>query len=124
MTSFHQRLYLKGDKTMANQENGVINPNEGGAAGTPQTKDKAGFKGLIDKAHRAYDSFRYSKAGKWVMRGLTVLTVGGTAKFAYDKGIEKGKASVVPTVVTIEKIPETDEAPAEAPAEESAVEEA
>lgn len=103
--------------------NGIINQNNGDNAGQQPPKEKTGFKGLLDKAHRAYDAIRYSKAGKWAARGLTLLTIGGTAKYAYDKGVVKGKASVVPTVVTIEKIPEA-EAPAETPAEESAVEEA
>lgn len=104
--------------------NGIINQNNGGDAVQQPPKEKAGFKGLLDKVHRTYDAIRYSKAGKWAARGLTLLTIGGTAKYAYDKGVVKGKASVVPTVVTIEKIPEA-EAPAETPAEdESAVEEA
>ena len=91
-------------------------------AGQPGKPEKKGLKTFIDGLHRKYDAVRYSKAGKWVMRGLTVLTIGGTAKVAYDKGIAKGKASVAPTVVTIEKLPET-ETPAETPAEEeSAVE--
>ena len=91
-------------------------------AGQPETPEKKGLKGFLDGLHKKYDAVRYSKAGKWVMRGLTVLTVAGTGKACYDKGIAKGKASVVPTVVTIEKTPET-EAPAETPAEEeSAVE--
>ena len=106
---------------MENNKNGIIeNPANNGAPKAPKTK--AGLKGIIDGMHRKYDAVRYSKAGKWTMRVLTALTIGGTAKVAYDKGIAKGKASVVPTVVTIEKIPEetTEEAPAE---EESAVEE-
>ena len=104
--------------------NGIINPNGNGAAGEQPPKGKTGFKGLFEKAHRTYDAIRYSKAGKWGARVVTLLTIGSTAKYAYDKGVAKGKASVVPTVVTIEKIPET-EAPAETPAEEeSAVEEA
>ena len=79
-------------------------------AGQPGTPEKKGLKTFIDGLHRKYDAVRYSKAGKWVMRGLTLLT------------IAKGKASVTPTVVNIEKLPET-ETPAETPAEEeSAVE--
>jgi hypothetical protein len=96
---------------MANQ-NGIINGN--GQNGAPQNQPKTGLKGLLQKAHRKYDEIRYSKAGKWIMRGLTVATIGGTAKVAYDKGLAKGKASVVPTVVTIEKIPDETETPAEA----------
>lgn len=100
--------------------NGIIQNNEGNT-GSPEPKK--GFKAFVEKAHRGYDTVRYSKAGKWGARILTALTIGSAAKVAYDKGVEKGKASVVPTVVTIEKIPEA-EAPAETPAEESAVEEA
>ena len=101
--------------------NGII-PNNGGNTGNPEPKK--GFKAFVEKVHRGYDTVRYSKAGKWGARILTALTIGSAAKVAYDKGVEKGKASVVPTVVTIEKIPEA-EAPAETPAEdESAVEEA
>ena len=80
---------------------------------------KKGLKTFVDGMRRKYDAIRYSKAGKWVARGLTLLTIGGTAKVAYDKG----KASVKPTVVTIEKIPEETDPAAETPAEEeSAVE--
>lgn len=98
---------------MENNKNGIIEGNN--TANTGATKaPKTGLKGFIDGMHRKYDAIRYSKAGKWVMRGLTALTIGGTAKVAYDKGVLKGKASVTPTVVTIEKIPEeTTEAPAE-----------
>lgn len=102
---------------MANQEKGIIEgTNQEGNGKTREGK----FKGFVDMAHRKYDALRYSKAGKWGMRVLTMLTIGATGKFCYDKG----KASVTPTVVTIEKIPETE--PAETPAEEekSATEEA
>ena len=108
---------------MDNQKNGNNQGNNLPVnAGQPGTPEKKGLKMFIDGLHRKYDAVRYSKAGKWVMRGLTLLTIGGTAKAAYDKGFRKGKASVTPTVVTIEKLPET-ETPAETPAEEeSAVE--
>lgn len=98
---------------MANQEKDLINgTNQEGKTG------KGKFKGFVDVAHRKYDAFRYSKAGKWTARVLTLITLGATGKFCYDKG----KAAAVPTVVTIEKIPETE--PAETPAEaESATEE-
>jgi hypothetical protein len=84
-------------------------------AGQPGTPEKKGLKAFIDGLHRKYDAVRYSKAGKWVARGLTALAIAGTGKACYDKGIAKGKASVVPTVVTVEPIPaeETTEAPAE-----------
>lgn len=95
---------------MANQEKDLINgTNQEGNGKTGKGK----FKGFVDMAHRKYDALRYSKAGKWGMRVLTMLTIGATGKYCYDKG----KASVTPTVVTIEKIPETEE-PAETPAEE------
>lgn len=106
---------------MSNQNNGNQNGNNLPANnGQPEKK---GLKAFLDGLHRKYDAVRYSKAGKWIMRGLTVATCAGTAKMAYDKGIAKGKASVVPTVVTIEKIPETTDAPAEEPAEEVNAEE-
>ena len=100
---------MNGEKNGTNQGNNLpVN------AGQP----KKGLKTFIDDLHRKYDAIRYSKAGKWVARGLTLLTIGGTAKVAYDKG----KASVKPTIVTIEKIPENDPATEEAPAEEAAEE--
>ena len=96
--------------------------NQGNNLPVNAGQPKKGLKTFVDTMRRKYDAVRYSKAGKWVARGLTLLAIGGTAKAAYDKGIEKGKASVVPTVVTIEKIPEETD-PAETPAEEeSAVE--
>ena len=79
----------------------------------PKAAKKAGS--FLDNLKRQYDKIRYSKAGKWIMRGLTVAAVAGTGKVAYDKGFANGKASVVPTVVTVEKIePGTNE---ETPAE-------
>lgn len=103
---------------MGNQ-NQIINNGQNGTGN--QQPAKGGLKGFVGGLRRKYDAVRYSKAGKWIMRGLTLVTIGGTAKVAYDKGVAKGKASVVPTVVTIERIPE--EEPETAP-EESAVEEA
>lgn len=102
---------------MNNNQGTLINgQNETGN----QQPAKGGLKGFVGGLRRKYDAVRYSKAGKWIMRGLTLAVIGGTGKVAYDKGIAKGKASVVPTVVTIEKIPETE--PETAPAEESTVE--
>lgn len=98
---------------MENQ-NGIIEGNN--TANTGATKEKTGLKKFLDGLHRKYDAVRYSKAGKWTVRALTALTIGGTAKVAYDKGIAKGKASVVPTVVTVEPIPA--EGTTETPAEE------
>lgn len=104
---------------MSNQNNGNQNGNNLPANGQPEKK---GLKAFLDGLRRKYDAVRYSKTGKWIMRGLTVATCAGTAKMAYDKGVAQGKASVTPTIVTIEKIPET-ETPVEEPAkEESAVE--
>lgn len=105
---------------MSDQNNGNKNGNNLPANGQPEKK---GLKGFLDGVHRKYDEIRYSKAGKWVARGLTALAIAGTGKACYDKGIIKGKASVVPTIVTIQQdIPETD-APAEEPAEEVTTEE-
>lgn len=83
--------------------------------GQPNQPEKKGLKAFIDNIHRKYDAIRYSKTGKLVAKGLTLLAVGGTAKAYYDKGFKKGKASVTPTIVTVEKIPneETTETPAE-----------
>ena len=104
------------NKNGINEGNGTTN---NGANNAP--KEKNGSKTFLEGLRRKYDAIRYSKAGKWVMRGLTVVFLGGTAKVAYDKGIAKGKASGTPTVVTIEPIPEeTMETPAE---EKSEVEE-
>lgn len=109
---------------MENKNQGNNNLPANGGAPAPKAPEKKGLKTFLDGLHRKYDAIRYSKTGKWVMRGLTLLTIGGTAKVTYDKGFAKGKASVVPTVVTIEKIPETaEESTEEAPAEEPAVEE-
>lgn len=92
--------------------------NQGNNLPVNAGQPKKGLKTFVDSMRRKYDAIRYSKTGKWVARGLTLLTIGGTAKVAYDKG----RASVKPTVVTIEKIPEETD-PAETPAEEeSAVE--
>lgn len=101
---------------MGNQ-NQIINngQNETGK----QQPAKGGLKGFIGGLRRKYDAIRYSKGGKWAARLLTLAAIGGTGKVCYDKGIAKGKASVVPTVVTIEKIQETE--PETAP-EESTVE--
>lgn len=96
-----------------NQGNNL--PANAGQPGTPEKK--GGLKTFLDNVHKKYDAIRYSKTGKWVARGLTLLAVGGTAKTCFDKGFKKGQASVTPTVVTIEKLPET-ETPAETPAEE------
>lgn len=100
------------DKNQNGNQNGNNLPANNGQL------EKKGLKTFLDGLHRKYDEIRYSKAGKWIMRGLTVATCAGTAKMAYDKGIVKGKASVCPTVVTIEKIPE-ETAPEETPAEEN-----
>lgn len=95
---------------MSNQEKGLIEgTNQEGNGKTRESKLKA----LVDTVHRKYDAVRYSKAGKVAAKVLTGIVVGVTGKICYDKG----KASVTPTVVTIERIPETEE-PAETPAEE------
>lgn len=109
---------------MENKNQNQGNNNQPVNGGTPAPKAPKGLKTFVDGLRRKYDQIRYSKAGKWGMRALTLLTIGGTAKVTYDKGFAKGKASVVPTVVTIEKLPETtEESTEEAPAEEPAVEE-
>ena len=100
--------------------NGIIDPNGGN---TGNQEPKKGFKAFAEKVVRTYDAIRYSKAGKAAAKILTGLAIGSAAKVAYDKGFQKGKTSVTPTVITVEKIPETENAPAETPAEdESAVE--
>lgn len=107
---------------MSELNNGIIDPNNGGSTGNPQPKK--GLKGFAEKVVRMYDNIRYSKGGKIAAKILTGLAIGGTAKACYDKGFKNGKNSVVPTVVTIERVPENEDTPAEAPAEEtSAVEE-
>lgn len=88
-----------------------------------QNQPKGGLKGLLNKTRRLYDTARYSKTGKWVAKIVTLAALGGTAKVAYDKGVVKGKASVTPTVVTIERIPDNAEKTTEAPAEEINAEE-
>ena len=100
---------------MANQEKDLINgTNQEGNGKTKESKLKA----LASAAIRKYDAVRYSKGGKIAAKVLTLFGLVTTGKYCYDKG----KASVTPTVVTIEKIPEE---PAETPAEaESATEEA
>lgn len=96
-----------------NEQNGNMNGNNLPAN---NGKTQGGLKKFFGGLRRKYDAVRYSTAGKWAMRGITLLTIGGTAKVAYDKG----KASVKPTIVTIEKIPESE---AETPAEEVEAEE-
>lgn len=100
---------------MEKNQNGIIEGNTANTGATKAPKEKTGLKTFFDGLHRKYDAIRYSKAGKWVARGLTALAIGGTAKVAYDKGVLKGKASVTPTVVTISSMAseETTEAPAE-----------
>ena len=100
---------MNGEKNGNNLENGGNNG---------QQQPKKGLKAILDGLHRKYDAFRYSKTGKWIARGLTAATIIGTGKVCYDKG----KASVKPTIVTIEKIPDEDPATEEAPAEEAAEE--
>lgn len=108
---------------MDNQKNGNNQGNNLPVnAGQPGTPEKKGLKAFFDGMRRKYDAIRYSKTGKWIARGLTALTIAGTGKACYDKGIAKGKASVVPTVVTIEKIPEEETTTEEAPAEEEKTE--
>lgn len=103
---------------MGNQNQNGINDGNNLPAnnGQPnQPEKKGGLKTFLDNVHKKYDAIRYSKTGKWVARGLTLLAVGGTAKTCYDKGFKKGQASVMPTVVTVEPIPaeEATETPAE-----------
>jgi hypothetical protein len=100
-----------------NNQGTIIN----GQNGSEKQPSKGGFKGFVDGIHKKYDAIRYSKGGKWAARLLTLAAIGGTGKVCYDKGMAKGKASVVPTVVTIERTTETEP---EAAPEESTVEEA
>lgn len=100
---------------MNGEKNGT---NQGNVENGTQQQPKKGLKAFLDGLHRKYDAFRYSKTGKWIMRGVTAATIIGTGKVCYDKG----KASVKPTIVTIEKIPDEDPATEEAPAEEAAEE--
>lgn len=108
---------------MGNQNQNGINGGNNLPAnnGNPTPEKKGGLKTFLDNVHKKYDAIRYSKTGKWVARGLTLLAVGGTAKTCYDKGFKKGQASVTPTVVTIE--PMAAEETTEAPAEEKEMEE-
>lgn len=104
---------------MSNQ-NGNQNGNNGNNTGNLPARK--GLAGMADKAQRKLDALSNSKGWRWGKRILTGAALALTGKVCYDKGFSKGKASVVPTVVTIEKIPET-ETPAETPTEESATEE-
>lgn len=107
---------------MGNQnQNGIIEGNNTVNTGATKAPKKTGLKTFFDGLHRKYDAIRYSKAGKWTVRALTALTIGGVGKVAYDKGVQKGKASVTPTVVTIEPINPAEET-TEAPAEEKEME--
>ena len=107
---------------MGNQNNGNQNGNNCGSNTVNNQPEKKGLAGMADKAQRKLDALANSKGWKWGKRILTGAALALTGKVCYDKGVAKGKASVVPTVVTIEKLPET-ETPAETPAEESATEE-
>lgn len=103
---------------MENQNNGTIINGEGqNAAQVPEKKK--GLKAFLGVVRRKYDAIRYSKYGKIGAKLLTLAAIGETANVAY----KKGKASVKPTVITIEKIPETEAPAEEAPAEETVVEE-
>lgn len=108
---------------MSNQNNGNQNGNNGNNTALAATGPaKKGLAGMADKAQRKLDALSNSKAWRWGKRILTGAALALTGKVCYDKGFSKGKASVVPTVVTIEKLPET-ETPAEEPAEEVTAEE-
>lgn len=100
MAFLNSNKYLKGDFTMEN--NGIINGGNGqnGAAVKPEKK---GVAKLIETVRRKYDEVRYSRAGKIVAKVVTVAGLVGVGKTCYDKGREKGKTEVVPTVVYIEK---------------------
>lgn len=86
---------------MNEQNNGTMNGNNLPAN---NGKTQGGLKAFFGGLRRKYDAVRYSTAGKWIVRGVTLLTIGATGKVCYDKG----KASVKPTIVTIEKIPESE----------------
>ena len=107
---------------MGNQNNGNNQNGNNGGNTIGKQPEKKGLAGIADKAQRKLDALSNSKAWRWGKRILTAGVVAVTGKVCYDKGFVKGKASVMPTVVTIEKLPET-ETPAETPAEESATEE-
>lgn len=105
---------------MDEKKNGINNETKDGNGSKAPVK---GLKKLIDTARRKYDEIRYSKWGKIGAKVLTAAGLIGVGKTCYDKGIAKGKASAVPTVVTIERMPETDPAEEEAPEEEIPAEE-
>ena len=106
-----------------NQNGNNLPANNGAVTNPPANGKKGGLKGLLNATKRLYDTARYSKTGKWVAKIVTLAALGTTAKVAYDKGVVKGKASVTPTVVTIERIPDNAEKTTEAPAEEINAEE-
>lgn len=83
------------------ENNGIINGGNGqNGAVKPEKK---GVAKLIETVRRKYDEVRYSRAGKIVAKVVTVAGLVSVGKTCYDKGREKGKAEVVPTVVYIEK---------------------
>lgn len=102
---------------MDEKKNGINGTQDGNGTNAP----KKGLRKLCETVKRKYDEIRYSKYGKIGAKVLTVIGIVGVGKTCYDKGIVKGKASVVPTVVTI--MPETDPAEEEAPEEEIPAEE-
>ena len=91
------------------ENNGIIKNGNGENPGTSTQPEKKGLAKLLDTVHRKYDEIRYSRAGKIGAKILTGIGIGVTAKVAYDKGVEKGKSDVVPTVVYIERNQETGE---------------
>ena len=101
---------------MENQNQDLIQGNE---QGNTRPAEKKGLKAVIGALQRKYDAVRYSKTGKAAAKLLTGIALLATGKVCYDKG----KASVKPTVVTIERIQESEVPAEETPAEESAVEE-
>lgn len=107
-------------------ENGIMyndehlnGTNDGGKA-----PEKKGIAKFIEGVRRKYDAIRYSKGGKVAAKALTALGLVAVGKTCFDKGLEKGKASVTPTVVYVDKTQDetaTEETPAEEAAEEQTV---
>lgn len=100
MAFLNSNKYLKGDFTM---ENSIINGGNGQNVGAAVKPEKKGIAKLIETVRRKYDEVRYSRAGKIVAKVVTVAGVACVAKTCYDKGVEKGKTEVVPTVIYVEK---------------------
>jgi len=93
-------------------ENKNIGAN-GNIKGNDNPKMKQEKLSLGKRAIQTYDRFRTSKIGRWVLRGVKVVTTIAAGCGIYEMGFKKGKESVEPVVIYKDKEPEAQENPEE-----------